>query len=213
MAFTEERILFVNALFFFYFSKDFFKENPYSEKNSLREKTNNFVSKRNGDYQNRKCWPSSPGIEQAERTTQRTDESSLGPVCFSNSREAFGPISKPSRSPPGRRRRQVWRRLEKKSQAPSQRQQSPNLGECRPPQPPPPTFTHTLFPPGTLTFVHLRLQDVTATKGNEFEDYCLKRELLMGIFEMGWEKPSPIQVRFTSSCESEKQEKAAVLVW
>lgn len=38
------------------------------------------------------------------------------------------------------------------------------------------------------------LQDVTATKGNEFEDYCLKRELLMGIFEMGWEKPSPIQV-------------------
>lgn len=35
---------------------------------------------------------------------------------------------------------------------------------------------------------------MTATKGNEFEDYCLKRELLMGIFEMGWEKPSPIQV-------------------
>uniref|UniRef100_A0A8C4Q5D5 RNA helicase n=1 Tax=Eptatretus burgeri TaxID=7764 RepID=A0A8C4Q5D5_EPTBU len=36
-------------------------------------------------------------------------------------------------------------------------------------------------------------RDVTATKGNEFEDYCLKRELLMGIFEKGWEKPSPIQ--------------------
>ncbi|TKS88748.1 putative ATP-dependent RNA helicase DDX6 [Collichthys lucidus] len=36
-------------------------------------------------------------------------------------------------------------------------------------------------------------KDVTSTKGNEFEDYCLKRELLMGIFEMGWEKPSPIQ--------------------
>lgn len=40
----------------------------------------------------------------------------------------------------------------------------------------------------------LIIQDVTSTKGNEFEDYCLKRELLMGIFEMGWEKPSPIQV-------------------
>jgi len=40
----------------------------------------------------------------------------------------------------------------------------------------------------------LIVQDVTSTKGNEFEDYCLKRELLMGIFEMGWEKPSPIQV-------------------
>lgn len=37
------------------------------------------------------------------------------------------------------------------------------------------------------------LQDVTATKGNEFEDYFLKRELLMGIYEKGFEKPSPIQ--------------------
>ncbi|RWS03500.1 putative ATP-dependent RNA helicase me31b-like protein [Dinothrombium tinctorium] len=35
--------------------------------------------------------------------------------------------------------------------------------------------------------------DVTATKGNDFEEFCLKRELLMGIFEKGWEKPSPIQ--------------------
>jgi len=35
--------------------------------------------------------------------------------------------------------------------------------------------------------------DVTATKGNDFEDYFLKRELLMGIFEKGYEKPSPIQ--------------------
>jgi len=38
-----------------------------------------------------------------------------------------------------------------------------------------------------------RTSDVTDTKGNEFEDFCLKRELLMGIFEKGWEKPSPIQ--------------------
>ncbi|KAM0787696.1 DExD/H-box ATP-dependent RNA helicase dhh1 [Microbotryomycetes sp. NB124-2] len=36
-------------------------------------------------------------------------------------------------------------------------------------------------------------EDVTNTKGNEFEDYFLKRELLMGIFEAGFEKPSPIQ--------------------
>jgi len=39
----------------------------------------------------------------------------------------------------------------------------------------------------------IRTADVTETKGNEFEDYCLKRELLMGIFEKGFEKPSPIQ--------------------
>ncbi|QHO28097.1 DEAD-box ATP-dependent RNA helicase [Arachis hypogaea] len=36
-------------------------------------------------------------------------------------------------------------------------------------------------------------QDVTATKRNEFEDYFLKRELLMGIYEKGFERPSPIQ--------------------
>jgi ATP-dependent RNA helicase DDX6/DHH1 len=35
--------------------------------------------------------------------------------------------------------------------------------------------------------------DVTDREGKEFEDFCLTRELLMGIFEMGWEKPSPIQ--------------------
>lgn len=39
----------------------------------------------------------------------------------------------------------------------------------------------------------IRTSDVTDTKGNEFEDYCLRRPLLMGIFEKGWEKPSPIQ--------------------
>ncbi|ODQ77966.1 hypothetical protein BABINDRAFT_163017 [Babjeviella inositovora NRRL Y-12698] len=36
-------------------------------------------------------------------------------------------------------------------------------------------------------------EDVTKTKGNSFEDFYLKRELLMGIFEAGFEKPSPIQ--------------------
>ena len=37
------------------------------------------------------------------------------------------------------------------------------------------------------------LQDVTNTKGHEFEDYNLRRDLLMGIYEKGFEKPSPIQ--------------------
>lgn len=39
----------------------------------------------------------------------------------------------------------------------------------------------------------VKTSDVTDTKGHEFEDYCLRRELLMGIFEKGWERPSPIQ--------------------
>lgn len=38
-----------------------------------------------------------------------------------------------------------------------------------------------------------KTSDVTSTRGNDFEEFCLKRELLMGIFEQGWEKPSPIQ--------------------
>ena len=36
-------------------------------------------------------------------------------------------------------------------------------------------------------------EDVTQTKGRDFEDFFLKRELLMGIFEKGFEKPSPVQ--------------------
>ncbi|ODV89519.1 hypothetical protein CANCADRAFT_140291 [Tortispora caseinolytica NRRL Y-17796] len=36
-------------------------------------------------------------------------------------------------------------------------------------------------------------KDVTATKGTDFEDFYLRRELLMGIFEAGFEKPSPVQ--------------------
>lgn len=47
---------------------------------------------------------------------------------------------------------------------------------------------HWSFEPPTS--VH---QDVTRTKGNEFEDYFLKKPLLKGIFEKGFEKPSPIQ--------------------
>jgi len=38
-----------------------------------------------------------------------------------------------------------------------------------------------------------RTADVTSTKGSSFEDFHLKRELLMGIFQLGWESPSPIQ--------------------
>ncbi|KAM3567908.1 hypothetical protein VYU27_009956 [Nannochloropsis oceanica] len=41
----------------------------------------------------------------------------------------------------------------------------------------------------------VQTEDVTMTKGQDFSDYFLKRELLMGIYEKGFEKPSPIQVR------------------
>ena len=36
-------------------------------------------------------------------------------------------------------------------------------------------------------------EDVLNTKGGEFADYFLKRELLMGVYEKGFERPSPIQ--------------------
>jgi len=38
-----------------------------------------------------------------------------------------------------------------------------------------------------------KTEDVTDTKGNDWEEYFLKRELLMGIFEKGFMNPSPIQ--------------------
>ncbi|KAI3715275.1 hypothetical protein L6452_22250 [Arctium lappa] len=37
------------------------------------------------------------------------------------------------------------------------------------------------------------IQDVTATKGNKFKDYFLKRESLMGIYEKDFERLSPIK--------------------
>jgi len=39
----------------------------------------------------------------------------------------------------------------------------------------------------------IKTEDVTRTKGHEFEDYVLKRELLKGVYEKGFERPSPIQ--------------------
>ncbi|RVW16278.1 DEAD-box ATP-dependent RNA helicase 8 [Vitis vinifera] len=50
-----------------------------------------------------------------------------------------------------------------------------------------------LFPMNIIQNLWVSSKDVTATKGNEFEDYFLKRELLMGIYEKGFERPSPIQ--------------------
>jgi ATP-dependent RNA helicase DDX6/DHH1 len=53
------------------------------------------------------------------------------------------------------------------------------------------TFRDGLVQPTKDT--RYKTEDVTDTKGREFEDFYLKRELLMGIFEKGFEKPSPIQ--------------------
>jgi len=39
----------------------------------------------------------------------------------------------------------------------------------------------------------IKTKDVTDTKGHNFEDYELKIELLKGIYEKGYEKPSPVQ--------------------
>eukprot|EP01056_Protomagalhaensia_sp_Gyna25_P004149 Protomagalhaensia_sp_Gyna_25__4148@NODE_375_length_3661_cov_554_673661_g287_i0_p1_GENE_NODE_375_length_3661_cov_554_673661_g287_i0NODE_375_length_3661_cov_554_673661_g287_i0_p1_ORF_typecomplete_len483_score76_15DEAD/PF00270_29/1_5e45Helicase_C/PF00271_31/6_1e02Helicase_C/PF00271_31/3_5e29ERCC3_RAD25_C/PF16203_5/5_2e03ERCC3_RAD25_C/PF16203_5/2_7e11ResIII/PF04851_15/1_2e09ResIII/PF04851_15/4_7e03CMS1/PF14617_6/8_1e05PhoH/PF02562_16/2_3PhoH/PF02562_16/20AAA_19/PF13245_6/0_051AAA_22/PF13401_6/0_35UT len=41
--------------------------------------------------------------------------------------------------------------------------------------------------------VRTKTEDVTKTRGSTFEDFFLKRELLMGIYDMGFEAPSPIQ--------------------
>lgn len=53
------------------------------------------------------------------------------------------------------------------------------------------TFRDGLVQPSKDT--RYKTEDVTDTKGREFEDFFLKRELLMGIFEKGFERPSPIQ--------------------
>ena len=48
-------------------------------------------------------------------------------------------------------------------------------------------------PPSRRVDKRVRTEDVTKTKGIDFEDFCLKREVQMAIYEKGWEKPSPIQ--------------------
>lgn len=45
----------------------------------------------------------------------------------------------------------------------------------------------------TKTDTRIKTKDVTNTKGQNFDDYKLKIELLKGIYEKGYEKPSPIQ--------------------
>ncbi|VDD76515.1 unnamed protein product [Mesocestoides corti] len=39
----------------------------------------------------------------------------------------------------------------------------------------------------------IRTADVAAKEGCSFDNFCLKRELLKGIYEKGWEYPSPVQ--------------------
>lgn len=41
--------------------------------------------------------------------------------------------------------------------------------------------------------VRVKTEDVTKTRGSTFDEYVLKRELLVGIYDMGFEAPSPIQ--------------------
>ncbi|EZG82130.1 putative DEAD box ATP-dependent RNA helicase [Gregarina niphandrodes] len=41
--------------------------------------------------------------------------------------------------------------------------------------------------------LRVKTEDVTKTRGTSFDDFFLNRELLMGIYDMGFEKPSPIQ--------------------
>jgi len=53
------------------------------------------------------------------------------------------------------------------------------------------TYRDGLVAPAKDT--RFKTSDVTQTKGRDFEDFFLKRELLMGIFEKGFESPSPIQ--------------------
>lgn len=55
----------------------------------------------------------------------------------------------------------------------------------------PPAAFDTLKPPPPD--LRIKTSDVTATRGNQWDDYFLKHELLMGIFEKGYERPSPIQ--------------------
>ncbi|KAI6178002.1 RNA helicase [Aphelenchoides besseyi] len=50
--------------------------------------------------------------------------------------------------------------------------------------------SHLKLPPRDL---RIKTADVTDTKGMNFEHFKISRDLLKGVFEKGWEQPSPIQ--------------------
>lgn len=87
-------------------------------------------------------------------------------------------------------------------QCPNQRVRLPQLREYIPFHVPPVSYILSASSPSDNWRTNLRppprddrpqTEDVKAIKGLEFEDMFLRRELLMGIFEAGFEKPSPIQ--------------------
>jgi len=43
-----------------------------------------------------------------------------------------------------------------------------------------------------LADTRIKTEDVTATKGLSFADFGLSQDLQLGIYEIGYEKPSPI---------------------
>lgn len=120
-------------------------------------------------------------------------------VIYSQRRQAGGAngAAAAAASPVGTRSPNLQYTSQSKLQQQQQQQQQ------RPPQQPPQQQAQQQQPASQENWKQqlnlppkdrrIQTEDVTATKGNDFEDYFLKRELLMGIFEMGYEKPSPIQ--------------------
>ena len=91
---------------------------------------------------------------------------------------------------PGGERQQPQQRRRQQQQPPSLQAQS-QIPSSQPTQPAPTNLQDAKD--NATKDDRIKTEDVTNTKGNDFEDYFLKRELLMGIFEKGFEKPSPIQ--------------------
>ncbi|GBG24275.1 ATP-dependent RNA helicase dhh1 [Hondaea fermentalgiana] len=116
----------------------------------------------------------------------------------------------PSQQPPPQQQQQQQQPQQQQQQAPEPSAAADKTGASGKESAPAPTTSAGAAPPGGAGLVgggddwrsglkappkdtRFKTEDVTKTKGNDFEDYFLKRELLMGIFEKGFEKPSPIQ--------------------
>ena len=70
------------------------------------------------------------------------------------------------------------------------RLQATSINDAGPPGAPASKYPGVNAPPKDT---RQQTEDVTNTRGLEWEEFYLTRELLMGIFEAGFEKPSPIQ--------------------
>lgn len=145
------------------------RNNNHNNQRNGRRNYNNNRGQNNNGYRNNNNQRNNNNNNSRSNYAQRTQQ------------QTFPPKAPPKRMVPmPQQRRQVQQQQQQKMQVPPA---APFINNDN--------WKEEINTPAADN--RFKTKDVTCTKGNDFEDYFLKKELLMGIFEKGYEKPSPIQ--------------------